>query len=153
MCDNAPFHLRPCTLLRVTTFQKIHSAKCCVTLLYLRGERRQRPLLKLTLSEPGCHCHTHAHRRTRCAIGLAVQPNLNESETGWNDWDRWPFGTGMTKQWSQQVSLLQNFELPVKKMEAWLIASYAYTCTLLHLPVMHTAMIKKEVITYSSIRI
>lgn len=106
VCDNT--HTQACTLLMVTPFQKIHSVKCCVTLLYLRGDGRQRPLLKLTLSEPGCHCHTHAHRRTRGAVGLAVQPSLNESVAGWYDWDRWPFGTGMTKQWPQQVSLLQN---------------------------------------------
>lgn len=94
-------------LLAVTPFQKIHFAKCCVTLLYLCGDGRQRPLQKLTLSEPGCPCRTHTHRHTQCAVGLAVQPNLNESVAVWYDLYRWPFGTGMTKQWPQQVSLLQ----------------------------------------------
>lgn len=108
VCDNTRVHPQLCTLLGVTPFQKIHSVKCCVTLLYLRVDWWQRPLLKLTLSEPGCHCHTHARRRTQCALGLAVQPSLNESEAGWYDWDRRPFRTGMTKQWPQQVSLLQN---------------------------------------------
>lgn len=88
----------------VTPFQKIHSVKCCVTLLYLCGDTRQRPLLKLTPTKPGIHCHTHAQRLIQCAVGLAVQPSLNESVAGWYDWDGWPFGTGMTKQWLQQVS-------------------------------------------------
>lgn len=52
--------------------------------------------------------HTCTHRRTKGAAGLAVQPSLNESVGGWYDWDRWPFGTGMTKQWPQHVSLLQK---------------------------------------------
>lgn len=54
------------------------------------------------------HTCTQTHRRTQCALGLALQPSLNESVAGWYDWYRWPFGTGMTKQWPQQVSRLQN---------------------------------------------
>lgn len=59
----------------MTPFLKIHSAKRCVTLIYLRGDGRQRPLQKLTLSEPGCQRCTDAHfAHSLCSwLGCAAQ--------------------------------------------------------------------------------
>lgn len=78
----------------VTPFQKNHSVKCCVTLLYLRGDRRQRPLLKLTLCEPGCQCYTHARMHAGCSwLGCAAQSKWISSRLIWLvpvaicDWD------------------------------------------------------------------
>lgn len=48
--------------------------------------------------------HTDAKR----AAGSAVQPKRNESVAGWYDWQPRPGGPGMTRQWPQQVPLLQN---------------------------------------------
>lgn len=84
--------------------------KRCVMPIYFCGDGRQRPLLKLTLSEPGCQMQTDTYTDAQCALGLAVQLSPDESGAGRYDWDRWPFRTAMTRRWPQQVSLLQNMD-------------------------------------------
>lgn len=60
---------------------------------------------------PLCARMCLTHTCTQCAVGLAVQPNLNESVAFWYDWYWWPFGTGMTKLCARQLSRFKNIKL------------------------------------------
>lgn len=85
-------HLTP-ELTELTPFHKIHSVNCCVTSVYLRGDGRQRPLLKLTLCAPGWQMQTDSHTacsRLDCAAQSEwIRNRLIMTGTGGHGGARW----------------------------------------------------------------